>query len=115
MDKEGQQRTEQREAFLGVREEQRPRIVIGKSFPFSHCTIIFFYEQQWASRVALVVKNLPANAEKIIEDGLILGSGRTLEEGMAIHSSNFAWRIPWAEESSRLWSIGLQRDTTEAA
>ena len=45
-----------------------------------------------------MVKNLPANAEKIIEDGWVLGSGRTLEEGMAIHSSNFAWRIPWTEE-----------------
>ena len=77
--------------------------------------MILFYEHQWASQVALVVKDLPANAEEIIEDGLILGSGRILEEGMAIHSSNFAWRIPWTEESSRLWSIGLQRDTTEAA
>ena len=32
-----------------------------------------------------------------------------LERGMATHSSILAWRIPWAEESGRLWSIGLQR------
>ena len=32
-----------------------------------------------------------------------------LEEGMAIHSSILAWRIPWTEESGGLWSIGLQR------
>ena len=32
-----------------------------------------------------------------------------LENGMATHSSIFAWRIPWTEESSRLQSIGSQR------
>ena len=35
-----------------------------------------------------------------------LGSVRdwedTLEEGMATHSSIFAWRIPWTEETDRL-------------
>ena len=32
-----------------------------------------------------------------------------LEEGMATHSSIFAWRIPWTEKPGGLWSIGLQR------
>ena len=32
-----------------------------------------------------------------------------LEEGMAAHSSIFAWRITWTEDSGRLWSIGSQR------
>ena len=32
-----------------------------------------------------------------------------LEEGMATHSSNLAWRIPWTEEPGGLQSIGLQR------
>ena len=32
-----------------------------------------------------------------------------LEEGMATHSSIFAWEIPWTEEPSELQSIGLQR------
>ena len=32
-----------------------------------------------------------------------------LEEHMATHSSILAWRIPWTEESGRLWSIGSQR------
>ena len=32
-----------------------------------------------------------------------------LEEGMAIHSSILAWKIPWAEEPSRLESTGSQR------
>jgi len=32
-----------------------------------------------------------------------------LEKGTIIHSSIFAWRIPWIEEPGGLWSIGLQR------
>ena len=32
-----------------------------------------------------------------------------LEKGMAIHSSNLAWEIPWTEEPGRLPSMGLQR------
>ena len=43
------------------------------------------------------------------DPGSILGSGRSLEEGMATHSSILAWRIPWTEESGRLQSIELQR------
>ena len=46
------------------------------------------------SQVALVVKNLPANAGDIRDVGLILGSGRSPEEGMATHSSILAWRLP---------------------
>ena len=36
--------------------------------------------------------------------GLIPGSGRSPEEGMATHSSIFVWRIPWTEELGRLQS-----------
>jgi len=32
-----------------------------------------------------------------------------LEEGMAIHSSILAWRIPQTEEPGELKSMGLQR------
>ena len=32
-----------------------------------------------------------------------------LEEGVAIHSSILAWRIPWTEEPGGLQSIGSQR------
>ena len=38
-----------------------------------------------------------------------LGWGDPLEEGMATHSSIFAWRIPWTEEPGGLRSMGLQR------
>ena len=36
------------------------------------------------------------------------GQEDTLEKGMAIHSSIFAWRIPWTEEPGRLQSMGLK-------
>ena len=32
---------------------------------------------------------------------------------MAPHPSILAWEIPWAEETGRLQSMGLQRDTSE--
>ena len=41
--------------------------------------------------------------------GLIPGLGRSLEEGMATHSSIFVWGIPWTEEPGGLQSIGLHR------
>ena len=41
--------------------------------------------------------------------GLIPGSERSLEKGMATHSSIFVWEIPWTEEPGGLQSMGLQR------
>ena len=40
---------------------------------------------------------------------LIPGLGRSLEKGVAIHSSILAWRIPWTEEPGRLQSMVFQR------
>ena len=62
-----------------------------------------------ASQVVLVVKNPPASAGDIRDMGLIPGSGRSLEEGMATHSSILAWRIPWTEEPGGLKSMVSQR------
>ena len=43
-----------------------------------------------------------------------LGWEDPLEKEMAIHSSTFAWKIPWTEEPGRLQSMGSQKlDTTE--
>ena len=36
------------------------------------------------------------------DEGLILESGRSPEEGMAVHSSVLARRIPWTEEAGGL-------------
>ena len=41
-----------------------------------------------------------------------LGQEDPLEEGIAIHSSILAWRIPWTEESCGLQSMGSQRSQT---
>ena len=46
-----------------------------------------------------MVKNLPANAGDVKDEGLILGWEDPLEKGMANHSSILAWRIPWTEEA----------------
>ena len=59
--------------------------------------------------MALVVKNLSANAEDVRHAGLIPGLEDHLEEEMATHSSILAWRIPWTEEPSGLWSTVSQR------
>ena len=65
---------------------------------------------KWASQVALVVKNLPANARVIRDTGSIPGLGRTPgPEGIATFSSILAWRIPQTEKPGRLQSIGSQR------
>ena len=45
----------------------------------------------WVSLVAQTVKNPPAMWETWVQS---LGWEDALEEGMAIHSSIFAWRIP---------------------
>ena len=49
-------------------------------------------QYSWASPVAQVVKNLTAMRETWVQT---LGWEDPLEEGMATHSSIFAWRIPW--------------------
>ena len=53
-----------------------------------------------------VVKNPPANAG---DTGSIPGSGRSLEEEMATHSSIVAWDFPWTEEPGGLQSLESQR------
>ena len=53
-----------------------------------------------------MVKNLPAMQVTQVQ---YLGQEDPLEEGMAIHPSILAWRIPWIEEPGELQSIGTQR------
>ena len=48
--------------------------------------------------MALVVKNIPANAGDKGTQFHSLGQEDPLEDGMATHSNILAWRIPWTEE-----------------
>ena len=57
--------------------------------------------------MAQMVKNLPALWETWVQS---LGWEDPLEKRMATHSSIFAWRIPWTEESGGLHK---ELDTTE--
>ena len=41
--------------------------------------------------------------------GTIPGLERSLEKGIAIHSSILAWRIPWTEGPGELWFMGSQK------
>ena len=63
--------------------------------------------------MALVVKYLPASAEDVRDAVQSLGQEDPLEEGMATHSSIFAWRIPWAEETVRLPVHGVSKSRTQ--
>ena len=62
----------------------------------------YFIHFNGAFQVALVVKNLPANAGDARDAGLIPGSGRFLEKEIATHSSILCWKIPWAVEPGEL-------------
>ena len=59
-----------------------------------------------ASLVAQMVKNLPAIQETRVQS---LNRDEPLEEGMATHSSIFAWRIPTDRGAWLLQFMALQR------
>ena len=59
-----------------------------------------------ASLVAQMVKNRPAMQETQVWS---LGWEDILEKGMATHSSNLAWRIPWTDKPGVLKFMGSQR------
>ena len=52
-----------------------------------------------------MVKNLSATRETQVQS---LGWDDPLVEGMAIHSSILAWKIPWTEDPGGLQSLGSQ-------
>ena len=53
-----------------------------------------------------LVKHLATMWETLVQS---LGWEDLLEKKMATHSSIFAWKIPWIEESGGLLSMGSQR------
>ena len=60
------------------------------------------FQYYWAFLVAQMVKNPPAMQETRVQS---LGWEDPLEEGIAIHSSILAWRIPMDREPGRLQSM----------
>ena len=69
---------------------------------------LYFFE---GSLVVQMVKDSPANASDTVGMSSVLGSGGSLEEVMATHSSVLAWEIPWTEGYSSCDPKEL--DTTE--
>ena len=61
-----------------------------------------------ASQFAAVVKKPACNAR---DRGSLPGLRRSLEEGMATHSSTLAQRTPWTEEPGGLQPMGSQSQT----
>ena len=56
--------------------------------------------------MAQIVKNLPAMQETRVQS---LGQEDPLEKGMVTHSIILAWRIPWTEDSSGLYSLEVTK------
>ena len=90
-------------------ESSRQEYWSGLPFPSTGIFILPLSRFRGASRVALVVKNLPGNAGDTRDVGLTSVSEDPQEENMATHSSILAWRILWTEEPGRLQSMVLQR------
>ena len=74
--------------------------VVVQQKPTQHCKAVFLQLKKingthlrWASQVALVVKNLPANAGDTRDMGLIAWLGRSPGGGNGNYSSILAWKI----------------------
>ena len=65
--------------------------------------------QKWIGGILVDMETaVRATRVVLIRDVGALGQADPLEEGMATHSSIFAWRISWTEEPGRLQSTGSQ-------
>ena len=62
--------------------------------------------------MALVVKNLPHNTGDLRDMGAIPGSGESLEEGMAMHSSILAWSNPMDRRALQATFHGVTKSQT---
>ena len=60
-------------------------------------------QYSWASPVAQLVNNLPANVRDLVQS---LGWEDPLEKGKATHSNILAWRIPWTVQSKGWQRVG---------
>ena len=89
-------------------EPRSPTLQAG-SLPFKLSRETQFIYPRSSELNSNLVKNLPAMQELQELQVESLGQKDPLEEGMATHSSIFAWRISWTEKPEGLWSMGLQR------
>ena len=78
------------------------------SADYQVCGLISSYVK-WASQVALVVKNLLANARDIGDAGSIPRSGRSPGERNGNLPQYYCLEISWTEEPGRVQPLGLQR------
>ena len=109
-----------RKAFLGCKVDKKTYLVFQKVNAVrkrrdEQKSILFFSTGTMKSLLfnlimsfpgGSAVKNPPANEG---EAGLIPGSGRSLEKGMATHFSILAWGITRTEKPGGLQSMGSQR------
>ena len=71
---------------------------------------MYFFVQVWGSPNGVSVQRTHLPKQETQETQVqSLGPEDPLEEGMAIHSSILAQRIPWTEKPGELKSIGSQR------
>ena len=61
----------------------------------------------------LVITNLPSSAGDVRDVGMIPGSGDSLQEGMATHSSILAWRIPMDRGARQATVHGVAKSWTQ--
>ena len=77
----------------------RPLLLLSSIFPsirvFSNELALYIRWPKYSASLVAQVKNVPASVGDL---GLIPGSGRSQEKGMATYSSILAQRIPWTEE-----------------
>ena len=66
-------------------------------------------QNTWASRVALEVKNPPADAGDVREAGSLPVSERSPGGGDGNPLQYLAWGIPWTEKPGSLRFMGSQR------
>ena len=86
-----------------------PIFTLKPQFAYNRRENISFSPSKVSSRTSLVAqtfKHMPTMQEIQVQS---LGQEDPLEKEMATHYSILAWKIPWAEECSRLQSVGSQR------
>ena len=71
-------------------------------------TLLYVIFLSSSLRMAIVVKNLPANAGDKRDAGLIPGSGRSPGGGHDNPLQHSCLKIPWTEEPGGLRSMGSQ-------